>query len=139
MPKQWRELSAEQRRIAVDAIEVYDHFLEFAKEARDTAGGMFWKTVPGRDYLVRSVDRRGHLRSLGPRSDRRKLSFENSPLGKKTLEPSPLPLFRSFAGRRKFCVAAEVNRIPRVAADVARVLDNSGLLGTHLIWMGSHA
>jgi hypothetical protein len=41
--------------------------------------------------------------------------------------------------RARVCVAAGVNRIPRIAADIVRLLDSSGVLGTHLIVLGRHA
>jgi hypothetical protein len=41
--------------------------------------------------------------------------------------------------RAKFCVAAGVNRVPRIAADIVRLLDSRGVLGTRLIVLGSHA
>jgi hypothetical protein len=85
MASQWRELTAEQRRLAADAIQLYDHFLEFAKETREIAGGMFWKTVKGRDYLVRSLDREGHIRSLGPRSPQTEVLFREFTARKKAL------------------------------------------------------
>src|SRR5208337_2697422 len=139
MPSQWRELSAEQRRVAVDAIQLYGHFLEFAKESRELAGGMFWKTVKGRDYLVRSLDRKGHIRSLGPRSEQTEALFGEFTSRKKDLRTRSASVVSQLRRRAKFCVAAEVNRVPRIPADVVRVLDNAGLLGTHLILMGSHS
>jgi hypothetical protein len=139
MASQWRELTAEQRRIATDAIQLYDHFLEFAKESREIAGGMFWKTVKGRDYLVRSLDRQGHIRSLGPRSPQTEALLREFAARKKALRARSASVISELQRRAKFCVAAEVNRVPRIAVDIARVLDNAGLLGTHLILLGSHS
>lgn len=139
MASKWRELSAEQRRVATDAIQLYEHLVEFAKETREIAGGMFWKTVKNREYLVRSLDREGHIRSLGPRSPQTEALYLEFAARKKDLRARSASVTSQLRSRAKFCVAAEVNRVPRIPADVARVLDRAGLPGTHLILLGSHA
>jgi hypothetical protein len=139
MASQWRELSAEQRRIAADAIQLYEHHLELSREARDLAGGMFWKTVNTREYLVRSLDRDGHIRSLGARSPQTEAVYNEFVARKKHLRPRLASIATELRRRAKFCVAAGVNRVPSIAADIARVLDRVGLLGNQLILLGSHA
>jgi hypothetical protein len=61
----FKELTAEQRRIAVDAIQ---HFLDLRQEYQEFRGGLHWKQVGSREYLIKTLDRVGHQQSLGPRS-----------------------------------------------------------------------
>jgi hypothetical protein len=139
MASQWRDLTAEQRRVAGDLIQLYEHHLELAKETRELAGGMFWKTVKTREYLVRSLDRHGHIRSLGPRSAQTEALYREFTARKKDVRLRSVSVTSQLRRRAKFCVAADVNRVPAIPADVARVLDGAGLLGTHLLLLGSHA
>jgi hypothetical protein len=139
MSSEWRELSAEQRRIMVDATQLYEHYLDLRQQSREVRGGMFWKKVKGKDYLVRSIDRLGHVRSLGPRSRSTEAIFREFGNKKKDLRNRLGSAADELRRRAKFCVAAAVNRVPTLPANVIRVLDSSGLLGPHLFVLGSHA
>jgi hypothetical protein len=134
-----KELTAEQRRIAVDAAQLYQHSIELQAERQTLRGGLYWKTVSGHDYLVRITDRRGGNRSLGPRSPETEEAYREFTESKRDLDTRIKSINHEVARQAKFCVAAGVNRVPRLAADIVRLLDAKGLLGTHLIILGSHA
>jgi hypothetical protein len=134
-----RELTAEQRRIAVDTAQLYQHLLELQDEQRGFRGGLYWKTVGGRDYLVRTIGPHRGNRSLGPRSPDTEEAFREFIETKRDLDERIRSIREEVARQAKFCVAAGVNRVPRLAADIVRSLDANGLLGGHLIILGSHA
>jgi hypothetical protein len=134
-----KELSAEQRRIAVDAAQLYEHSTELQVQRRALRGGLYWKKVAGHDYLVRITDRHGGNRSLGPRSSETEEAYREFTETKRDLDVRIKSINDEVARQAKFCVAAGVNRVPRLAADIVRSLDASGLLGSHLIILGSHA
>ncbi len=134
-----KELSAEQRRIAVDAVQLYQHFLDLRQEHQEFRGGLHWKTVAAKEYLIKSLDRMGHQQSLGPRSPKTEDLFRHFRGKKSELTGQLKSLQEELSRRAKFCVAAGVNRVPRIAADIVRLLDSNGLLGTHLLILGSHA
>jgi hypothetical protein len=134
-----KELTAEQRRIAVDAVQLYQHFLNLRQECQAFRGGIIWKTVGTKQYLVRTLDRAGHQKSLGPRSSKTEKLFRKFTDQKNDLRRRLESLREEIARRAKFCVAAGVNRVPRVAADIVRKLDSFDLLGSHLLILGSHA
>jgi hypothetical protein len=134
-----KELSAEQRRIAVDTAQLYEHSIELQAQRRTLRGGLYWKKVAGHDYLVRITDRIGGNRSLGPRSPETEQAYREFTETKRDLDTRIKSINEEVARQAKFCLAAGVNRVPRLAADIVRSLDASGLLGTHLIILGSHA
>ncbi len=134
-----RELTGEQRRIAFNAIQLYEHLNELQEEYKTLRGGLHWKTVAGHEYLVRTIDRHGGNRSLGPRSPKTEELFREFYESKRDLDARIRSLNEELIRQARFCVAAGVNRVPRLAADIVRSLDASGLLGNHLIILGSHA
>src|ERR1700678_669275 len=134
-----KELSAEQRRIAVDTAQLYEHSIELQAQHQTLRGGLYWKKVAGHDYLVRITDRIGGNRSLGPRSPETEQAYREFTETKRDLDTRIKSINEEVARQAKFCLAAGVNRVPRLAADIVRSLDASGLLGTHLIILGSHA
>ncbi|MGA9725149.1 MAG: GSU2403 family nucleotidyltransferase fold protein [Candidatus Binatus sp.] len=134
-----KELTAEQRRIAVDTAQLYEHLLDLHAQQRAFRGGLYWKTVGGRDYLVRTIGTHRGNRSLGPRSPETEEAFREFTETKRDLDERIKSISEEVARQAKFCVAAGVNRVPRLAADIVRSLDANGLLGSHLIILGSHA
>jgi hypothetical protein len=134
-----KELTAEQRRIAVDAVQLYQHFLDLRQEYQEFRGGLHWKQVGSREYLVKTLDREGHQQSLGLRSPKTEETLHRFTERKKELRERIKALEGEITTRAKFCVAAGVNRVPRIAADIVRLLDSRGVLGTQLIVLGSHA
>src|SRR6202451_1150933 len=134
-----KELSAEQRRIAVDTAPLYEHSIELQAQRKAFRGGLYWKTVAGSDYLVRTTGPHRGNRSLGPRSPETEQAYRKFTETKRDLDTRLKSINEEVARQAKFCVAAGVNRVPRLAADIVRSLDASGLLGTHLIILGSHA
>jgi len=135
----FKELTGEQRRIAVDTAQLYEHSIGLHDERLRLRGGLYWKRVAGHDYLVRITDRNGGNRSLGPRSPETEKAYREFTETKRDLDARLKSINEQIARQAKFCVAAGVNRVPRLAADIVRSLDSSGLLGSHLIILGSHA
>lgn len=135
----FKELTAEQRRIAIDTAQLYEHLIELQAERQKLNGGLYWKNVSGHDYLVRVTDRTGGNRSLGPRSPETEKAYREFTETKRDLDARIKSINEEVARQAKFCVAASVNRVPRLSADIVRSLDASGLLSSHLIILGSHA
>ena len=135
----FKELTAEQRRIAIDTAQLYEHSVELQVQRRTLRGGLYWKKVAGHDYLIRITDRHGGNRSLGPRSLETEQAYQEFTETKRDLDARIKSINEQIARQAKFCVAAGVNRVPRLAANIVRSLDSSGLLGSHLIILGSHA
>ncbi len=139
MASAWQEMTAEQQRIAIDATRLYGHLRELGGDIRALRGGLRWKTVKGRQYLVRSIDRDGHVRSLGPRSHATESIYREFTAKKRDLKIRLNATTEELRRRAKFCVAAGINRVPTLSANIVRVLDAAGLIGSHIFVIGSHA
>ncbi len=134
-----KELTGEQRRIAIDIAQLYEHLTELQADRQKLRGGLHWKRVANHDYLVRTIGPHRGNRSLGPRSPQTEKAFLEFTESKRDLDARIKSVNEEVARQAKFCIAASVNRVPRLAADIVRLLDSSGLLGSHLIILGSHA
>ena len=64
----FREMNDNQRRVYIDAVQLYDAFISVYQKSRSYSGGMHWKKAKGRQYLFKTRDRYGYGRSLGLRS-----------------------------------------------------------------------
>jgi hypothetical protein len=113
--------------------------LELREERKGYRGGLHWKKIGAREYLVKTLDRTGHQRSLGPRSAKTEELFRTFTGHKGDLAERIRSHQEELRRQARFCVAAGVNRVPRLTADIVRLLESGGLLGTHLIVVGSHA
>ena len=139
MSAKLRELGGEERRIAIDISQRYEHLQELQEERRKFRGGLHWKKVAGHDYLINTIDRAGGNRSLGKRSPKTEELYRDFVETKRELDSRIKSIHQQIVRQAKFCVAAGINRVPRIAADIVRLLDARGLLGKHLIILGSHA
>lgn len=73
---QFNELNDNQRRLMVNSIQTYDAWRDAATRYARYRGGMTWKTVKGKQYLYRILDRFGHAKSLGARSQETEVIYE---------------------------------------------------------------
>ena len=62
-------LTDAQQKQQIDAEQTYTAWQDAAARAREYAGGMHWKTIAGKEYLYKTLDRKGNAKSLGVRSD----------------------------------------------------------------------
>lgn len=133
------ELSANEARVMLDYRQTYQAYLAAREGERAFAGGMFWKTVNGAEYLVRSSNSRGGNKSLGRRSAETEQIFADYHSGKARSKARVAALkdtVREFAG---MSVGLGLNRVPKVVAAILRRMDEFGLLGKNLQVIGTHA
>ncbi len=62
------ELNDNQRRLFINSIQTFDAWRDASARYARYKGGMAWKTVSGRQYLYRILDRSGRAKSLGAKS-----------------------------------------------------------------------
>lgn len=133
------DLSQNQLRVSIDVKQIYEALLSALHSAAQYAGGMSWKTVHGREYLIKVINRRGGTKSLGPRTPETEAIRAEFVAGKArakdriaTLEES----LRQFSGMAR---AVHLNRVPSVVTAALRKLDEFGLLGRNLMVIGTNA
>ena len=66
----FKEMNDSQRRVFIDAVQLYDAYIDAFYKSRAYRGGMHWKKAKGREYLFKTRDRYGNGKSLGPRSSK---------------------------------------------------------------------
>lgn len=133
------DLSANQLRVLTDARQTWDAYREAKHVLSRYAGGMTWKTVGGREYLVKVLNRRGANRSLGPRSAQTESVFQEWSAGKMRAAERETSLARSLDEMAGMSVGVRINRVPSVVTAALRRLDEFGLLGKNLMVIGTNA
>ena len=135
----FKELTDNQRRIYTDSAQVYEAFMDAFGKSRSYAGGMHWKTVKGRDYLFRTLTRKGTGKSLGVRSPHTENIYAQFHRAKQTSDERLANLKSRLAEQARFCKAALIQRTPRVVTALLRLLEQKGMLGRNLIVIGTNA
>ncbi|MBT4162173.1 MAG: hypothetical protein HOE54_12765 [Gammaproteobacteria bacterium] len=120
----YSELSDEQRRIYVDAIQTYQALEEARSHAFHYKGYMTWKKARGREYLFKGrPGARGTGQSLGRRSSATEKQYEAFYAGKEEATARVEALEEQVALKGKYALANRLNRIPRAASQVCRALN----------------
>lgn len=134
---QYRELSNEQRRDLIDAIQIFDAWRTEDREFRHSyRGTMHWSKTGDHQYLRR---RYSHgWENLGPRSketEQIKAAYTDQ---RTRLRQRLTRLNNRLKEREKVLIALGLGRVPETAAKVLRKLDEVGLLGQQLFVVGTH-
>jgi hypothetical protein len=135
----FNELNDNQRRIFIDAVQLYEAFMAAYHKSRSYRGGMHWKKAKGRKYLFRSRDRYGYGKSLGPRSPETEKILKEFQKNKQQVRERLDSLKNRLKEQARFCKAAMVQRVPKVAAETLRLLDQQKLLGRNVSIVGTNA
>lgn len=133
------EWTDNQRRVFIDTSQIHEALTAALREARSFRGGMHWKKSGGRQYLFRSHDRFGNGKSLGPRSPETERILADFRRRKSEILERTTRLRQRMAEQARFCRAAKICRVPRIASAVLRLLDQRRLLGRSVIVVGTHS
>jgi hypothetical protein len=135
----FKEMSDNQRRVYIDTAQLYEAYLFAYHKGWAYRGGMHWKKAKGREYLFRSRDRYGYGKSLGPRSPETEKILKEFRKNKQQLKERLESLKDRLKEQARFCKAAMIQRVPRVAAETLRLLDRHKLLGRNVSIVGTNA
>ena len=134
----YHELSNEQRRDFIDAVQLFESWRESDREFRHSYGGsMHWSTTGERQYLRRRYGPTA-WENLGLRSietERIKDAYSEQ---RTKLRQRLTRLNNRIKDREKILRALGLGRVPETAARVLRKLDEVGLLGKQLFVVGTH-
>ena len=135
---EFNELSGEQRRQLTDARQVFEAWRQARIDfERRFTGSMRWLTRRGRDYLHRK--RGTKERSLGPRTPETEGRFTGFQEGREKARAELKRLASRLDQMAPVNRAYGLGRIPKLTSRILRRFDQAGLLGTHLIVIGTNA
>jgi len=132
-------LEPEQRRIYLNTCQVYQAFCETLQQTQHYQGGMRWKKSGDKEYLFKTRDGRGNGKSMGVRNAQTEAIYAAFHHQKQQSKQRLSELQTALTRQAKLAVAININRVPKTAANVVRVLDRAGLLGHGLTVLGTHA
>ena len=135
----FKEMSDNQRRVYLDAVQLYEAFISAYHKSRSYRGGMHWKKAKGRQYLFKTRDRYGYGESLGPRSAKTEKILADFQKAKKEAKNRLANLKNRLKEQSRFCKAAMIQRAPRIVTGVLRVLEQQNLLGQNILVIGTNA
>jgi len=135
----FKEMSDNQRRVYLDAVQLDEAFSSAFQKSRSYRGGMHWKKAKGRQYLFKTRDRYGYGESLGPRSAETEKILADFRKAKKEAKDRLATLKQRLNEQSRFCKAAMIQRVPRIVTGVLRVLEQRNLLGQNILVVGTNA
>ena len=130
----------EQQRLLNNLTQYYDAWLGHARRQRvEFSYRLQWKTVSGRDYLYKIVDRKGNGTSLGAKSAANEAEFSRYTSAREQVRAG------ERAARSRLIVAGSLYRALRLpvlansAAAILREADLRGMLDGALLVVGTNA
>lgn len=133
------QLTENQLKNLINTEQIYSVYREALIKSHDYRGGMTWKTVNGTDYLYRLLDRKGNARSLGPRSEKSEVIYKEFIDGREKIRERLASLKSKLDEQARMNKALRIGRCPAIVAEIARVIDLSGLMGKGIEIIGTNA
>jgi hypothetical protein len=135
----YQTLTAAQLKQQIDAEQAFSAWQDAFAKAQDFRGGMHWKTVSGKEYLYKTLDRKGNAKSLGVRSDKTE-RIESHFTEQKALSIARLKsLGETIDTHAKINAALRLGSAPVLVADLCLRLHQAGLLGQSLMVIGTNS
>ena len=131
------ELDPDAARQYVDARAAFLELERARKSAQQFRGGMVWKTVGDKEYLVRTSPTGGQ-KGLGRRSSETEAMFESFTAKKQTAEERLAALKTTVARHERLNRALRVGRMPNIAVAILARIANAGL-DEHFRVVGTHS
>lgn len=141
-PLTLQQFNTEQRREHINTQQRFLGWDDARRRLNETRGSMGWKTVDGKDYLVRSYyDKQGirRQRSLGPRSTSTENTQAEYERGRDEAENRFKEIDAALARQAAINRALGLGRVPIPAARALRSLTDANLLGQGVRVVGTNA
>jgi hypothetical protein len=133
------EIDPDAARQYIDARSAFVELERTRKNALQLRGGMVWKTVDGKEYLVRTSTTGGQ-KGLGRRTPQTELIYQSFMDKKESVQERASSLKASVAKHERMNRALRVGRMPGIAVAILSRLANAGLdeyfsvVGTHALY-----
>jgi hypothetical protein len=135
----FRELTDNQIRMLADTRQLYEAYTHARELRAKFTGGMTWRNKNGTNYLTKIIDSHGGQRSLGAESDVTKKQYDDFVKGKAASIERLKSIKARLDEQSRFNRAAQLGRVPRIAADILRKLADHRLLGRGVTVVGTNA
>lgn len=130
-------LSDNAARQAIDAITVFEEHERVAREARGYAGGMYWKSQGGYEYLVKTRPDNRQTR-IGARSAETEAAYAAFTERKAQCQARLQSLRAALKDAERMNKALRVGRSPALLVTLLNTLADAGL-DRHFTVVGTHA
>ncbi|GIK25534.1 MAG: hypothetical protein C3F19_02080 [Rhodocyclales bacterium] len=139
MKMNYQPLSDNQRRIQINAIQLFEALIDGERRLSAYAGSMVWKASGGKEYLFKLSDRRGYGRSMGLRSAETERIHADFRAGKAREKDRVRNLRARMAEQVRFNRAALIGRVPNVIVALLEKLRQSGFGANNIVVIGTNA
>lgn len=133
----WHELGDLQKRQYIDAEATFMALRDAEKAAAEVRGGMLWRSVKGKAYLIRT-NADNSQRSLGPRSAETEAIHDKFVARKARSAERVKGLRASLQLHQKLNRAHRVGRTPEIVVRILNQLHKTGI-AEHFLTVGTHA
>ncbi|MBI3522957.1 MAG: hypothetical protein HY066_00300 [Betaproteobacteria bacterium] len=124
-------------RQVIDSATVFDEFVRVQAQARQYAGGMYWKRQQGYQYLVKT--RPDNLQQrIGPRTPETERVFGEFTAHKSAVEARLKSLRGALTDAERLNKALKAGRVPSIVVAVLQAIESTGL-GEYFTVVGTHA
>ncbi len=120
------DLPEDAIRQYIDARQAFVALEQANARAAEFRGGMVWKSVGGREYLVRTSTR-GAQTGLGPRSQETEAIYQKFTTGKARAEELRSGLKQAVEKHRRLNRALRIGRVPNIIIDILAGLNEAGM------------
>ncbi len=131
--------SDEQARVLINLEQQYDVWMDAERRLNAMPYDLRAKRVGQRSYLYEITDRSGNGRSLGALTDELAATLEAYKLDKTRLKARSASARKQLEETAAVCRALRVPVMAAEAGAIAREADRRGLLGEHLLVVGTNA
>lgn len=139
MKMHYRPLTENQRRIQINAFQLFETLLDSEQRMKGFAGSMIWKSTGDREYLFKLAGRRGYGKSMGLRSPETEKLHADFHAGKAREKERTLALRTRMAEQVRFNRAALIGRAPAVVVRLLEKLRQTGFGPHNLVVIGTNA
>lgn len=124
-------------RQLIDSTTIFEEFRRVLEQARQYAGGMYWKRQGDYEYLVKTQPD-GRQRRIGARSTETEKAYEEFTARKRDIEERLRSLRSALKDAERLNKALKVGRVPTPVLAVLQAIEDAGL-GQHFTVVGTHA
>lgn len=133
----FQDIGDDARRQYIDARAAFEALEAAQTQAAAVRGGMYWKTVYGRDYLIRTSAGNAQ-KSLGLRTAETEAMQASFAARKMEAETRVKDLKATVQRHQRLNRALYVGRVPVVVVDILNMLHDQGV-AEHFTVVGTHA